>query len=62
MNGSSMINDAAKEGDHLLVEFKGGKMYCFVGAGHLENELRSAPSAGRFFHARIRGRFTSYEV
>lgn len=62
MNGSSMINGAMTDGNDLVIEFKGGKMYRYEGAAHLEQVLSSAPSAGRFFHANIRGSFVASAV
>lgn len=62
MNGSSMINGAMTDGNDLVIEFKCGKMYRYEGAAHLEKELSAAPSAGRFFHARIRGSFVASAV
>jgi len=42
----------------LVVQFQRGGSYRYQGVSpELATELHSAPSAGAFFHGRIRGRF-----
>lgn len=62
---SSNIDDLGYDAEHktLAVGFKNGSIFHFSGVPlALYEAFRKAPSAGKFFHAAVRGKFTSRKV
>ena len=62
---SSMIVGVGTLGDDLLVKFKNGDFYLYVGLSNEYNSLVSSESVGKYFHADIRNsgaEFSKVEV
>lgn len=60
---SSNIESVGHDGDALYVKFKDGGLYRYDGAlrDHFD-ALRSAVSAGRYFHGTIKGKFPHQRI
>lgn len=56
---SSVIKDAKRVGNDLVIEFQTGAKYSFAGAGSLEFDLKLASSAGTFFNSTIKNAYAS---
>lgn len=55
---SSNLAAAGHEGDVLEIEFTDGGLYRYFGVpGSIFRGLIAAPSAGRYFHSRIKERY-----
>lgn len=51
---SSQVVDAAKQGDDLIVTYKGGTKYGYQGAAHHEQPLLNDQSPGAYLHREIK--------
>ena len=49
-------------GDKLIVEFKSGEKWEYDAPRKAFDDMKRAKSAGRFFHAQVRGRFKGRRI
>jgi hypothetical protein len=59
---SSTINSIDHNGDKLIVEFKNGGTYHYDAPASVFDEMKAAPSAGKYLHANIKGKFNHAKV
>lgn len=54
---SSWISNLSVRDNNIIVTVRNGRQYRVYGAGRLFREWNRSPSKGKFWHARIRGKF-----
>lgn len=59
---SSTINSIDHNGEKLIVEFKSGGTYHYDAPESVYHEMKAAPSAGKFLHANVKGKFNHAKV
>lgn len=59
---SSYLEAVGQDGSDLVVKFQSGKTFRYEGAGQHFNAMRAAESAGKYFHAHIKGNHPATEV
>lgn len=59
---SSTINSIDHNGEKLIVEFKSGGTYHYDAPESVYHEMKAAPSAGKFLHANVKGKFQHNKV
>lgn len=54
---SSWITNMSVRDNNIIITLRSGRQYRVYGAGRLFKEWNRAPSKGKFWHARIKGKF-----
>lgn len=54
---SSTINSIDHNGEKLIVDFKSGGTYHYDAPASVFEDMKAAPSAGKFLHANVKGKF-----
>lgn len=59
---SSHLQGIGAQGGDLYIRFRSGHVFKYKGAGHMADAGIKAESAGKWFHANVKGKFPHVQI